>query len=148
VSDAGRATPVSEIVGTTVTGSDGKIGEVGQVFLDDQTAAPEWVTVRTGLFGTKVSLVPIAEATMSDDGGLTVPYSKSIVKDAPRIDVAGDLSPDEEANLYRYYGLDELSRHGGSRRATVKESTSELVDDAKSFLAELQAERGTRPHGV
>ncbi|MDQ6897286.1 MAG: PRC-barrel domain-containing protein, partial [Actinomycetota bacterium] len=97
---------ISDIMGSTVTGSDGKIGEVGQVFLDDQTDAPEWVTVRTGLFGTKESFVPIAEATLAD-GGLKVPYSKDLVKDAPRVDVEqGHLSLDEEAELYRHYGLD------------------------------------------
>ncbi len=97
---------ISEIMGSTVTGSDGKIGDVGQVFLDDQTDAPEWVTVRTGLFGTKESFVPIAEATLAD-GGLKVPYSKDLVKDAPRVDIEqGHLSLDEEAELYRHYGLD------------------------------------------
>ncbi|MDO5053316.1 MAG: PRC-barrel domain-containing protein, partial [Pseudoclavibacter sp.] len=37
----------------TVVGSDGeRIGKVGQVYLDDQTQEPNWVTVKTGLFGT------------------------------------------------------------------------------------------------
>ncbi|MCW2675869.1 MAG: uncharacterized protein JWR70_909, partial [Modestobacter sp.] len=34
------------------------------------------------------------------------PYDKSRVKDAPRVDTEqGHLSPDEEAELYRYYGV-------------------------------------------
>ena len=38
---------------STVNGSDGReIGGVGEIYLDDETGAPEWVTVATGLFGS------------------------------------------------------------------------------------------------
>jgi len=38
-------------------------------------------TVQTGLFGTKESFVPLAQADLTDDG-LSVPYTKDQVKDA------------------------------------------------------------------
>jgi uncharacterized protein (TIGR02271 family) len=83
-----------------------KIGKIGAVFLDDATGQPEWLTVSTGFFGTNESFVPVADASTRDDG-LTVPYSKDKVKDAPNVDVdRGHLSSDEEAHLYRYYGLE------------------------------------------
>jgi len=92
--------------GGNVIGADGeKIGGIGQVFVDDQTGTPEWVTARTGLFGTGESFVPLAQATVSGDD-IQVPYDKARVKDAPRIDAEGHLSEDEEATLYSYYGLD------------------------------------------
>ncbi len=78
---------------------------MGQVYLDDETGRPEWVTVRTGLFGTKETFVPMSDASMAD-GGLAVPFSKDVVKDAPRVDVEGHLSKQEEAQLYQHYGLD------------------------------------------
>ena len=54
---------VTTLSGATVRTSQGdKIGKVAQVYLDDQTGQPEWVTVRTGLFGTKESFVPLAAA--------------------------------------------------------------------------------------
>ena len=56
---------------------------------------PEWITVRTGLFGTKESFVPIRDADLTDDG-VRVPVSKERVKDAPKIDTDGHLSPQEE----------------------------------------------------
>jgi uncharacterized protein (TIGR02271 family) len=97
---------MSDVIGQPVTGPEGeKIGEVGQVYLDDETGRPEWVTVRTGLFGTKETFVPISEASVAG-GALTVPYTKDIVNDAPRIDAEGHLSKEEEARLYRHYGLD------------------------------------------
>jgi uncharacterized protein (TIGR02271 family) len=81
-----------------------KIGSASEVYLDDETGRPEWVTVRTGLFGTKESFVPIGNADLTDDG-VRVPVSKDRVKDAPKIDTDGHLSPQEEDELYRYYGM-------------------------------------------
>ncbi|MBT9257752.1 PRC and DUF2382 domain-containing protein [Phycicoccus jejuensis] len=98
---------LNDVLGKDVLGSDGnKIGEVGQVYLDDVTGKPEWVTVKTGMFGNKESFVPVAQSQFADDG-LRVPYGKDTVKDAPRVDAdQGHLSQDEEAELYRHYGLD------------------------------------------
>jgi len=95
-----------ELIGhDLVTSSGDKIGRIGQIFLDDETGQPEWVTVHTGLFGTNESFVPLKDANFADQG-LSVPYDKSRIKDAPNIDVeAGHLSREEEAQLYDYYGL-------------------------------------------
>ena len=100
---------IDTIIGRPVQGADGqKIGDIGQIYLDDETGKPEWATVRTGLFGTKESFVPVAEAQLTDEG-LRVPYDKDAVKDAPRVDAdQGHLSQQEEAELYRHYGLDVL----------------------------------------
>jgi uncharacterized protein (TIGR02271 family) len=62
------------------------------------------VTVRTGLFGTQESFVPIRDADLTDQG-IRVHVTKEQVKDAPRIDTDGHLSPQEEQELYRYYGM-------------------------------------------
>jgi uncharacterized protein (TIGR02271 family) len=92
--------------GGAVYGSDGdKIGKIGQVFLDNETGQPEWVTVRTGLFGTGESFVPLSQGSISGDD-IRVPFDKHTVKDAPRVDDAdGHLSPEEESKLYEYYGM-------------------------------------------
>jgi len=92
--------------GNVVAAEGTKIGGIGQVYLDDQTARPEWVTVKTGLFGTAESFVPLAQANLSGND-IVVPFDKDKVKDAPRVsDSDGHLSRDQEAELYRYYGLD------------------------------------------
>jgi uncharacterized protein (TIGR02271 family) len=96
---------ISRVIGKDVYDEAGqKIGSAAEVYLDDETGRPEWVTVRTGLFGTKESFVPIADADLTDDG-VRVPVSKDRVKDAPKIDTDGHLSPEEEQELYRYYGM-------------------------------------------
>jgi len=86
---------VPSLMGSTVRDSAGeKIGKVGQVYLDDTTGQPEWVTVRTGLFGTKESFVPLAAARVEGDE-LVVDIAKSKVHDAPRIDEDGHLSEEQ-----------------------------------------------------
>jgi uncharacterized protein (TIGR02271 family) len=107
---------ISRVIGKDVYDQSGdKIGSASEVYLDDESGQPEWVTVRTGLFGTKESFVPIRDADLTDDG-LRVPVSKSQVKDAPKVDTDGHLSPEEEQELYRYYGL-------GSGQATTTDTT-------------------------
>jgi uncharacterized protein (TIGR02271 family) len=96
---------IERLNGTEAYGSDGeKIGKVGQVYLDDQTGQPTWATVNTGLFGMNESFVPLSQASMSGDT-LTVPYDKDRVKGAPNVASDAHLSPEEERNLYEYYGL-------------------------------------------
>src|SRR5829696_4353115 len=89
----------------------------------DETGQPEWVTVRTGLFGTKESFVPIRNADLTDDG-VRVPVSKERVKDAPKIDTDGHLSPQEETELYRYYGLGSGTT---TQTTTTTESTTGMA---------------------
>ncbi|KRF04418.1 photosystem reaction center subunit H [Nocardioides sp. Soil777] len=92
--------------GNVVDNNGDKIGSIGQVFLDDRSGRPEWVTVKTGLFGGGESFVPLRDAEVAGDD-VRVPYSKDMVKDAPRIsDADGHLSEDEEETLYRYYGTE------------------------------------------
>jgi uncharacterized protein (TIGR02271 family) len=96
---------ISRVIGQDVYDESGeKIGSAAEVYLDDETGQPEWVTVRTGLFGTKESFVPLRNADLTDDG-VRIPVSKERVKDAPKIDTDGHLSPQEEQELYRYYGM-------------------------------------------
>jgi uncharacterized protein (TIGR02271 family) len=82
-----------------------KIGSVEAVYLDDETDVPEWALVSTGLFGGKSTFVPLRNVTESD-GTMRVPFDKAKVKDAPKLGGEGHLSPSDEANLYRYYGIE------------------------------------------
>jgi uncharacterized protein (TIGR02271 family) len=96
---------LDRVIGQDVYDQSGeKIGSASEVYLDDETGQPEWATVRTGLFGTKETFVPIRNADLTNDG-LRVAVSKDQVKDAPKIDTDGHLSPQEEEELYRYYGM-------------------------------------------
>lgn len=89
-----------------------KVGKVGQVYLDNDSGQPSWVTVNTGLFGTKESFIPLTEASHAD-GTLTVPYEKSFIKDAPNLEEHGELGREQEGELFNYYGVNTATSNGG-----------------------------------
>ena len=69
--------------GQKLVSQDGdKIGTIDEVYIDEQTGKPEWLAVSTGLFGSRVSFVPLAEAQRDGDD-VRVPYAKDQVKDSP-----------------------------------------------------------------
>ena len=92
-----------QLIGRTAIDSEGnKVGKIGQVYLDDQSGAPTWVTVTTGLFGTKQSFAPLQGHTLDgDDVRLGVP--KDLIKDAPNVEDDGHLQEDEQTALYDHY---------------------------------------------
>jgi uncharacterized protein (TIGR02271 family) len=145
---------ISRVIGQDVYDESGdKIGSASEVYLDDETGQPEWVTVRTGLFGTKESFVPIRNADLTDDG-VRVPVSKTQVKDAPKIDTDGHLSPEEEQELYRYYGMGAGTQKAGyettgtETRGTVGHDTSGPTTDDAMTLSEERLDVGTRSEEV
>jgi uncharacterized protein (TIGR02271 family) len=90
-----------------------KLGTIDAIYLDDETGQPEWATVTSGLFAAKTAFVPLAQAEAAGDA-IQVPYAKQQVKDAPSMAADGSLSQDEEAELYRHYGLDYSERRSDS----------------------------------
>jgi uncharacterized protein (TIGR02271 family) len=102
-------------IGQTLYSSDNeKVGKVGQVYLDDDTSRPEFLTVNTGLFGMNESFVPAAEADVTGDG-VRVPFTKDQIKDAPNVDVdSGHLDQSEERRLYEHYGMTYSERSSDS----------------------------------
>ncbi|HSP59733.1 MAG TPA: PRC-barrel domain-containing protein [Ornithinimicrobium sp.] len=87
-----------------MTVDGGRLGDVGQVYLDDETGAPAWVSVRTGWFGTSESLVPLVGAQV-EDGTIRVAHTKQEIRDAPTVDADAHLDEDEQHRLFRHYGL-------------------------------------------
>jgi uncharacterized protein (TIGR02271 family) len=117
--------------GNVVNTSGDKIGGVGQIYLDDATGQPNWVTVKTGLFGTSESFVPLADASISGND-IVVNYDKDTIKNAPRVDPDGHLTPDQEDELYRYYGLSGGGRYdqgADDRRADYDRGADLGADD-------------------
>jgi uncharacterized protein (TIGR02271 family) len=131
--------------GRTLVDRDGtRIGSIDAIYLDDQTGQPEWALVNTGLFGTKSTFVPLAQATPTDLE-VRVPYDKQLVKDAPRIDPDGHLSEAEERQLWRHYGLDydRTTRRGATGPDTVGRDTSGPTTDDAMTRSEEELRVGT-----
>jgi uncharacterized protein (TIGR02271 family) len=120
----------------------GKVGTIEALFRDEETQQPEWAAVKTGLFGTKLSFVPIQGAEPAGED-LRVPFSKDQIKDAPKIDDSeGQLSQQEEAELYEHYGMsygesrsdsglpEGSAGDGDSNGATGRDVSGPTTDDA------------------
>lgn len=104
-----------------------KIGTVDEVYLDDATGEPEWAAIRTGLFGRDM-FVPLEPGELID-GALHLPFERALIKEAPDFGVGRHLSPQQELQLCRHYGLDvtppaPLSRDVG-RAVEVREEPEE-----------------------
>jgi uncharacterized protein (TIGR02271 family) len=104
----------TDLQGRTVYGSDGsKIGKIADLYDDDSGGAPVFATVHTGLFGNKTTFVPMTQAQLQGDD-VQVPYTKDVVKGAPSIDADAEISPQEEQEIFSYYGLGGGSGSAGT----------------------------------
>jgi len=99
--------------GNVLSAHGDKIGSIGQIYVDDDNGQPTWVTVKTGLFGTSASFVPLEGARVEGDD-IIVTYTKDQVKDAPRVDTDGHLEPSEEDRLYDHYQLNGAGGRAGT----------------------------------
>jgi uncharacterized protein (TIGR02271 family) len=88
---------------TAVDSAGAKVGTITDVYVDDETGKPDWLAVSTGMFGSKVSFVPVEGARVSGDD-VIVGFDKAKIKDAPNTEADGQLSIEEEQTLYAYYG--------------------------------------------
>jgi uncharacterized protein (TIGR02271 family) len=111
---------------SVVIGNDGsEIGKVGQVYTDNDTGQPSWVTVKTGWFGTNESFVPLNAATIND-GTIHVPYDKDMIKGASDNDAGAPLSATDEQGLYSYYNLSGRTGYD----AGYDRSKAQLLDNS------------------
>lgn len=98
-----------DLIGHHVLDEEGhNVGKIKQVYLDDETNEPSWVSVETGFFGRNETLVPL-QGSHPKEEDIQVPFDKATVKDAPNVDADRHISPEEERLVRDYY-----SRHGSA----------------------------------
>jgi uncharacterized protein (TIGR02271 family) len=137
-------TPIADCIGQDLIGGDGaRIGEIKDIYMDEETGQPEWFAIGTGWFGKRLSFVPIQGANWTDNA-ISVSYDKGQVKDAPNVEPDGHLSQDEEAALYAHYGIP----YGEQRSSTglpegAPKSSPKQSDDAMT-RSEEELVTGTR----
>jgi uncharacterized protein (TIGR02271 family) len=101
------ATRADQIFGYDVIDSAGNnVGSVDNVWVDDATNDLEFVAIKTGWIMGKTHIIPTASAQIDDDSRtITVPYTQDQIKDAPSFSGDAELSPDDENDVYGYYGV-------------------------------------------
>jgi uncharacterized protein (TIGR02271 family) len=125
--------------GTVLDKSGAKIGSVQDIYLDDRSGEPEWVLVSTGWFGSKGTFVPLQNASQQGND-IVVAYDEDFVKGAPTMDPDGRLSPQEEDQLYKYYGLTGL---GAQADVTEREAAGSGGTDDAMTRSEEELHVGT-----
>jgi uncharacterized protein (TIGR02271 family) len=133
--------------GELVDADESKVGKIEDIYLDNDTQEPAWALVHTGLLGRKLNYVPLIDASVSE-GSLRVGYSETQIKKAPSIDPDVEMSPEEEAELYRHYGVAPEPRvpHAGD---TGYDTSGPATDDAMTRSEEqLQVRVVRRPSSL
>jgi len=91
--------------GETVLGpADAKHGRLEEVYYDAETDLPAFAGVKSGTLSKKLTLVPLAGATVGHDH-VRVRATKDEFKNAPSFDTDAELSPDDEVEIYGYFGI-------------------------------------------
>ena len=111
---------------TAVDAAGERVGKIGQVYLDDTSGEPVWVTVSTGLFGARQSFAPLQGATLAGDD-VQLPVTKAQIKDAPNVEDDAHISESEQDALYQYYS--GLSASSGQRYGYASGGQSEYVSE-------------------
>ena len=108
-----RETAQEVWVGLEVFDSHGdRIGKLHELY-PGGGGEPDLALVKTGLFGLRSSFVPLNGASLEGDA-VIVPYAKALVRDAPALPKdQHEISPAEEAAVYRHYGLQPPAAHAG-----------------------------------
>jgi uncharacterized protein (TIGR02271 family) len=125
------------------------IGTIDALYLDQQTDKPEWALVNTGLFGTKYSFVPLAGAGPHGED-VVVKVEAQQVKDAPKMAPDEELSEQQEAELFRHYGIDYTAEGSvtatDDARGAVGHDTSGPTTDNAMTRSEEELRVGTAEH--
>jgi stress response protein YsnF len=122
------------------------IGAVEDVYIDDVSQEPEWIALRSGVFGTKLSFVPVASASWRDDG-VHFPFSREAIKRSPHLDVIeGRLDPGQKEELLLYYSHQSgvSSQHVEVDRELGDPTVVELVRSEEEVNVSTEARVGGR----
>ena len=137
---------LASLPGTHVVSTDGeKIGKIKDVYESTDGSGGTFATVTTGLFGGGASFFPL-DAAEQRGSEVVVPYSKSFIKDAPRVEDDEELTAPEEQRLFEYYSL------GGGTAETSSGTTGGATTAAATGTGRSQSEtavpRGTSREDV
>jgi len=81
----------------------GSVGRLEGFFVDVGGGEPEWLVARMGRFG-HYTLVPVRDA-VEGVGHVWVPYTRDLIRRAPRIDPNAPLPATTERELLDHYGI-------------------------------------------
>ena len=137
---------VRELFGKTAYDVSGdKLGDVNEIFVDDNTGEPTFVEVNHGLFGLNSSLVPLRGHSF-DGQDVALAFDKARIKDASEFDTDTALSVEEQAAIYRHFGIDAVdNRTAYTRDNTHRAPVDRDLGGPARFLLRAPRPGGLRP---
>lgn len=98
-----RDDDVARLRQAAVIGGDGTtLGTVDGIYYDNATDQPAWAAVQSG---AHLCMVPLAAAALRG-AELHVPFDREQLENAPHHDPGRALSPQDEIDLFRHYGIE------------------------------------------
>jgi hypothetical protein len=89
---------------TLVDRSGEPVGSIERIYKDKATDQPEWALLAAGVAGPGATFVPLVNAT--EEGEIVrTPFDRALFERAPSVPVGPEITEDQEAELYRHYGV-------------------------------------------
>ena len=93
-----------------------KVGSLEAVYFDTSTDEAVFASVKIGMVGRhRLVFVPLTGATVSPDH-VKVTADKKLIKAGPAIETDGELTSEQEPELFEHYGLSYQPGAAGERR--------------------------------
>jgi hypothetical protein len=92
-----------------------KLGKFEELYYDGETDLPAFIAVKSGVVGKHLTLVPIAGSSVTPDA-VRVGVAKSRFKEVPSFDTDTELTAEDEAGAYAFYGFPYAPAGDGARR--------------------------------
>jgi hypothetical protein len=99
--------------------SGASMGRIEGAYVSEQSGRPEWILIRVGRFGHH-TVVPARQA-VAGAGHVWVPWNRACIRSAPRVEVGGSLTAEDELQLCEHYGIVK----GQGRAADLAETPGE-----------------------
>lgn len=120
-----------------------KLGKIGQVYVDNRTGQPLWVTIHAGMFGKKQSFAPL-HGSRPDGDALRLAVTKDMIEEAPGVEADDHIAGHESDALYSYY---EEYLGGSARYAPVEAEGHGSVGDPREDLMGRNGAQGRDTSG-
>jgi sporulation protein YlmC with PRC-barrel domain len=115
-----------------------KVGRLEEVYYDPATQEPVLLSVKSGLLGRQMALVPAEHAVLSRDQ-LRVPYTAEQIEQAQGARVEDELSEEQVAAVGALFGL-ALPASGPLRSASLIERLRAEAEEARQRAQKLGLE--------
>jgi hypothetical protein len=91
--------------GRTLVDRNGEpVGSIERIYKDKATDQPEWALLAAGVAGPGATFVPLINAT--EEGEIVrTPFDRSLFERAPSVPAGPEITEEQEAELYRHYGV-------------------------------------------